>query len=281
MGEQDDVLRIVSFNLKRDFPLLKKHRWQQRREIAAELIRRSQAAVIGVQELMPEMRRDIEELLAEDYAIAGFGRYYGVKKQDDEHTDIFVNRKIADLCYCKTFWLSRQPEQYGSRGLLAVYPRICTVAEIRLKESRRKIRVFNTHFDHISGFARNLAARIILQYMDELNHREKMPMILMGDLNASYESRAVKILRENRHSYPFRLTDVYEKFAGTYPVNTYHRFAGKQKPGKSPIDYIFVSEEFEVLSSRISTFSLDGEYPSDHFPILADIRLLAQEQKEL
>ena len=104
------------------------------------------------------------------------------------------------------------------------------------------------------------------------NIREPMPKLLMGDLNASYDSRCVRILRENLHQYPFRLQDAYEKYDGVRS-NTYHRFAGRVKAGRSPIDYIFASEEFEILSSRISTFSLDGEYPSDHFPLIADLVL--------
>ncbi|MBS4786397.1 MAG: endonuclease/exonuclease/phosphatase family protein [Clostridiales bacterium] len=269
-----EELRVISFNLKHDLPLFKKHRWEQRKALAAEVIRRSGAAIIGVQELTPFMRQDLEELLREDYAIAGFGRYYGTRrKNEDEHSDILVRRGSARLCYCKTFWLSSSPERYGSRGLLAAFPRICTVAEAQLLESGRRVRIFNTHFDHISGPARNLAARVILQYMQELDLREPLPKILMGDLNASYESRAVRILRENRHEYPFRLQDVYSRFVTGTPVGTYHHFAGAVKPGKSPIDYIFVSEEFEVLSSHISDYSLDGEYPSDHFPLIADVRL--------
>ena len=269
----DEALRVISFNLKRDLPFFRSHRWAQRREIAAELCRRSGADIIGVQELMPDMRRDLEELLEGEYAIAGFGRYYGTRhSNEDEHSDILIRLERAELCYCKTFWLSSRPEQYGSRGLLAAYPRICTVAEIRLRESGRRIRVFNTHFDHISGPARNLAARVILRYMQELDLREPMPKLLMGDLNASYNSRCVRILRENLHQYPFRLRDVYEKYTGVRS-NTYHRFVGRIKEGKSPIDYIFASEEFEVVSSRISTFSLDGEYPSDHFPVIADLIL--------
>ena len=108
--------------------------------------------------------------------------------------------------------------------------------------------------------------------MQELDLREPMPKLLMGDLNASYDSRCVRILRENLHQYPFRLQDAYEKYDGVRS-NTYHRVAGRVKAGRSPIDYIFASEEFEILSSRISTFSLDGEYPSDHFPLIADLVL--------
>lgn len=266
-------LKIISFNLKRDAPLARKHNWAQRKEAATQLIRSSNALVIGVQELMPQMRRDVEELLAEDYTVAGFGRYYGVKKNHDEHSDIFVNKHLARLCYCKTFWLSNYPEQYGSKALLAFFPRICTVAEVRILATGQKIRVFNTHLDHISGPARNLAVRIILEYMQRYNEREQLPMILMGDLNANYNSRAVRILRENLHEYSFQLTDVYTQFNEKDLTNTYHHFAGTYKPGKSPIDYIFVSDEFEVLESHVYTQTVDGRYPSDHFPLVSTVQL--------
>lgn len=119
----DTPLRVITFNLKRDLPFFRSHRWAQRREIAAELCRRSKADLIGVQELMPDMRRDLEELLASEYAIAGFGRYYGTRHtNEDEHSDILVRLERAELRYCKTFWLSNRPEQYGRRGLLAAYP---------------------------------------------------------------------------------------------------------------------------------------------------------------
>ena len=103
-----------------------------------------------------------------------------------------------------------------------------------------RLSLIHIYFDHISGPARNLAARIILQYMQELDLRKPMPKLLMGDLNASYDSRCVRILRENLHQYPFRLQDAYEKYDGVRS-NTYHRFAGRVKAGRSPIDYIFAS----------------------------------------
>ena len=97
----DTPLRVITFNLKRDLPFFRSHRWAQRREIAAELCRRSKADLIGVQELMPDMRRDLEELLAGEYAIAGFGRYYGTRHtNEDEHSDILVRLERAELRYC-------------------------------------------------------------------------------------------------------------------------------------------------------------------------------------
>lgn len=107
--------------------------------------------------------------------------------------------------------------------------------EVTLKDTGRRIRVFNTHFDHICSFARNLGAQIILKYMDAYNQREPLPTILMGDLNARPGSRAVKILKENLHDYStVHLNDVYSFFDPDAIYNTFHNFSGKQKHGRRP-----------------------------------------------
>lgn len=50
-----DLIRVISFNLKRDFgiPLNHTHKWGERRALAAQFIRESGATIIGVQELLP------------------------------------------------------------------------------------------------------------------------------------------------------------------------------------------------------------------------------------
>lgn len=52
-----------------------------------------------------------------------------------------------------------------------------------------------------------------------------------------------------------------------------------------PIDYIFVSDDFEVVESHIWAEDRDGRYPSDHYPLVATLRLkdprpLSQEQEQ-
>ena len=39
------------------------------------------------------------------------------------------------------------------------------------------------------------------------------------------------------------------------------------------IDYIFIKNKVEVLQHGILSDSWDGMYPSDHFPVIADLRL--------
>lgn len=57
---QDDVIKVVSFNLRRDFGPQRKNRWETRKELAAKLISESNAAIIGVQEFLPKMRQDFK-----------------------------------------------------------------------------------------------------------------------------------------------------------------------------------------------------------------------------
>ncbi|WP_312641751.1 endonuclease/exonuclease/phosphatase family protein [Hydrogenoanaerobacterium sp.] len=272
-----DCIKIISFNLRADFKRDKLNRWDFRKEYAMKLIKESGATIIGVQELLPKMRTDVQNLLS-NYTVLGWGRYKGAKPGSDEHSDIIIKNDDADVDFYKTFWLSNKTEDDVSRAYYSFFPRICTVAEVYVKSLNRNIRVFNTHFDHICGMARVLGVNIILRTMSELNEKKPMPTILMGDMNAHPKSRPIRILRENHHPYDnVHLTDVYSFCQPNSIKNTHHGF--KQKgllawlTGRTPIDYIFVSDEFEILDVYVDRSNENGRFPSDHFPIVATLKL--------
>lgn len=94
----------------------------------------------------------------------------------------------------------------------------------------------------------------------------------MGDLNCKPDSKPIRILSENLHTFDdIKLLNVYQCFDAGEIRNTYHGFKGKYNA--HPIDYIFVSEEFEIDDAYIDTTAIDGMYPSDHFPLVAILRL--------
>ena len=261
-------VRVASFNLKHDFFLARRNRWQYRKELVQQLIEQVSPVIMGVQELMPDMREDLSQMLR-DYSIFGFGRS---RRLGDEESAILVHNRQNRVRFDKTFWLSRHPERQGSRALFAMFPRICTVCEVDVASLGQRIRVFNTHFDHTCGPARTLGARTILHYMHQLNQVEKLPTILMGDMNAGPDSAAIRLLRNNLHDYPdIHLQSIYDSLDPSGIFGTYHGFKGRK--GKSPIDYIFFTEEFQVENAYIDTTSLDGLYPSDHYPLVADLCL--------
>lgn len=274
---QGDVIKVVSFNLRRDFGPRRKNRWETRKELAARMISESDAAIIGVQEFLPRMRQDLREML-EGYSIFGKGRLSGKNPNNDEHSDIIIKNNDVEVASCHTFWLSKHPD-VPSRAYFAVYPRICTVAEVKMKKSGRRIRVFNTHFDHVSPLARTFGAKLILEQIHRFNQTDPLPTIVMGDFNASPNSKAVRLMRENLMNYKdVRLQDIYG-FLDQLIGNTYHGFKGKITQKFKPIDYIFVSDDFEVVTASVNTQSYDGAYPSDHYPISAVLRLKPQTQE--
>ena len=227
-----------------------------------------------MQEFLPNMRKDLKELL-DGYSIFGRGRLSGKKPNNDEHSDIIIKNDQVEVSRCRTFWLSKKPET-PSRAMFAVYPRICTVAEVKLKKSGRRLRVFNTHFDHVSPLARSFGAKLILEQIHNANQTDPLPTIVMGDFNAKPNSKAVRMMRENLSGYQdVRLQDIYDSVEQLIG-NTYHGFKGKIKQKFKPIDYIFVSDDFEIVNASVDTSSFDGAYPSDHYPISATLRLKAE-----
>ena len=83
---------------------------------------------------------------------------------------------------------------------------------------------------------------------------------------AEKDKKLMRFLRDDLH-----LTSIWENFTQAEIFNTYHGFKGKRKG--DPIDYIFFSEEFELEDAYIDQTSFDGRYPSDHYPLVATLRL--------
>lgn len=266
---ENNMFRVITFNLRRDGLFHRKcNSWLERRQRVANLIMRSDAAVVGVQELMPQMREDVRSIL-EGYSIFGMGRS---GEAMGEHSDIMIKNDVFDILRHDTFWLSKRPSEIASRAYFSFFPRICTVGEIYLRGTNKKVRVFNTHFDHICGPARTLGVYTILGYLNRMQEIDPMPSIIMGDLNAKPGSHPIQIMRNNLHGFDnISLTDAYAYCHENHSMEyTYHGFSGKK--GRRLLDYIFVTDGLQVVESHIDQTNDGGLYPSDHYPLMATLR---------
>lgn len=268
------IYRVMTFNLKNDTFFTRKNlRWDTRKRYVENLIRATRPQIIGVQELNSEMRRQLEVMLPQ-YQFVGKARNR-VSQFMNEHSDILFLKTDFDLVYEKTFWLSKQPEQAGSRSWTSIFPRICTMAELRDKQSGTLLRIFNTHLDHLLSVSRNFEISIILQQLKMRHSLRPCPFILMGDLNTTDQSPTIQQLIAPDN--PYRMKTVYDSEA---VFNTLHFGKGKLKDKQRPIDYIFVSQDFDVVSSRIITTCFNGLYPSDHYPVICQLELKEGENKK-
>ncbi|MGL4772089.1 MAG: endonuclease/exonuclease/phosphatase family protein [Clostridium sp.] len=256
-------MRVMTFNLRCDFILDFKNRWDNRKDIVYEILSEYDCDVIGVQELTPRMHKDISSAL-DGFNIVGSPRS---KRFFMESNDILIAKRHKVESH-KTFWLSETPDKVGSRIWYSMFPRICTTSTITL-ENGKKIRIYNTHLDVLLPKAREYGLRKIGEFIESEHKKDGIPVVLMGDFNATPNSKLIREFQEKGLSSKSFIA-VQEKNKALYNKSTMSSFNGKEEG--LHIDYIFVSEEIEIVDVKILTHNKDGRYPSDHYPIIADLR---------
>ena len=266
MKEKNSFI-AATFNLRRDCYCDGKRRWKHRKNAVIEIIRSIGADVLGVQELTPKMKRDIESRLPE-YRFVGRPRCGGLLS---EHNDILVKRDKFTVEEEETFWLSDKPGKVGSRLAGAFYPRICTNVRLR-GVNGGCINILNTHYDHRSQGAREFASRLIKDKLDRVGKR--IPTVVMGDLNSSPDSNPLAVLLNRgktvlRDAVKEGIAKLEDKLDNGY--FTFHLFKGKTAEKGSVLDYILISPDIGVLRASAVETSVDGVLPSDHFPVVAEL----------
>ena len=186
-------------------------------------------------------------------------------KQKGEYSAIFYNPDKFSVSESSTFWFSGTPSR-PSVGWDASMERICTWALFEEKHTKKKFYVFNVHYDHIGQNAREESSRLVL---DSIRSKaEKYPVILLGDFNVEDDNAAYLSIIELGIFSDAKLVSKTKPY-GT--EGTYNAFDWNRMPHPR-IDYIFVSKGANVLNYAVLTDHYGLKYPSDHFPVVADIR---------
>lgn len=258
-------MRVMTFNLRTDSIFDIRNPWRSRKKMVNNIISMYSPDILGVQELNNNMFNDLSQSVKGKYNLVGEAR---TKKLFAEKNDILV-KKGHKIKNHTTFWLSNKPERVGSSQWHSLFPRICTTALIEM-ESGEIVRAYNTHLDCISPWAREYGLRKISEIIDKNYESEKVPVMLMGDFNATPGSKAIqKFISLNKDKRNFIAVQEINK--DMYGNSTMSKFNGSTSG--LHIDYIFVSDEFKVVSSEIVRYNENGKYPSDHYPLMAEIKL--------
>lgn len=256
--------------------------WQHRAALNVETIRRHAPDLIGFQELQSGNLSVYEAELTEYQYVLGNEASGGT-----EHPSIFWKPSVFDLLDSGGFWLSETPEVYsGSWETDNI--RACTWAKLREKSSGEVFVHFNTHLDHISNWARTEGVRLIVRRMGDLRAPD-LPGILSGDFNcdACQPPGADEADRADAN-YRFLLE---QGFVDTYLAagnddtagsNTFHGFLGDAFvpiPADSivRIDWLLTLDgaaRLRTLAAGILRDHAAPLYPSDHYPIVADLEFV-------
>jgi len=252
-------LRVMTFNVRFLTPNDGENNWDARRDLVAEVVRTEDPDVIGTQELFKRQGDDIVERLPQ-FVWFGEGRRGG---DEDEHMGVFYRKDRLRIRESGNFWLSDTPEVPGSRTWNNLYPRLVTWARFERIADGATFTLYNTHLPYrdIDEPARVRCAELIRTRLSQLAANE--PVILIGDFNTTPESRVHSILTSS-------LTDVWSAAAKrSGPEGTFHGFTGKPE---RRIDWILVRG---LKPNRVETITTqrEGRYPSDHFPLIAELDL--------
>jgi len=253
-------LTVMTFNIRYGTANDGDNHWLKRRELLFALLRDQQADVIGLQEAL---NGQIEEILqaVPGYAYVGVGRSDG--RRAGEYAAILYRTARLHVRRSDTFWFSDTPGVVKSTSWGNQIERICTWAYFEDREGPA-FYAYNVHLDHLSQPSRERSVALLLARIGARDPRA--PVVVTGDFNAGEDNPAAVAMRGSFHD-SFRVLH-----PGATEVGTFNGFKPGQTAGDK-IDFVFVEPGVEVLDAAIVRSSLDGRYPSDHFPVTARIRL--------
>jgi len=255
-----ETTTVISYNIRYDNQWDKENSWDTRKESIVGIFEKYSPSFIGTQEGLAHQIHYMDSALTE-YDYIGVGREDGEKK--GEFCAIYYISDTYNVIESSTFWLSDNPENV-SIGWDAALERICTYGLFEHKQSKNRIWVFNTHFDHMGEIARKKSSELILARINDLNNFSG-PIILMGDFNSLPNSGPVHtILKEFKDAFNISIN----KPKG--PKGTYNGF-NEDQPIEKRIDYIYV-KNIDVRNHEHIDDRLDNSnHISDHLPVMVDI----------
>ncbi|CAG7618477.1 endonuclease/exonuclease/phosphatase family protein [Paenibacillus allorhizosphaerae] len=253
-------VRVMTFNL-RTAAAKDTHPWEKRWAVAKALVNKEKPDIIGTQEGLHNQLTDLEVGLP-DYKWIGAGRDGG---NQGEFMAIFYNKTRFKPLKQNHFWLSDTPDVPGSKSWGNNYVRMVTWVLFEDLTNQSKFYAVNTHLDHQSETARQRSAELIVKTMETFE--PNVPVFLTGDFNAPVGSAPYKYFTVNGKMKDAVL-EASERV--NHATGTFHNYKGG---GTDTIDWILYRGDVSVKRSEKVTFQLNGEYPSDHYPVMTDIVL--------
>ncbi|HOC55807.1 MAG TPA: endonuclease/exonuclease/phosphatase family protein [Verrucomicrobiota bacterium] len=257
------ALTVMTYNLRFASPT-PPNAWPQRRPLVAEVIQKLAPDVLGTQEGLYGQLQDLAADLPA-FQWIGVGRDGGSR---GEFMAVFYRKTRLEPVAFDHFWLSDTPEVIGSKSWGPKLARMVTWVQFRDRQTGEQFIFVNTHLDHEVQAAREKGAQLIRDRVAAF--KPNLPVLLVGDFNAAAGSnKAYLILTGDKFFTDTWMTARQRVNEG---VGTMNGFKDIQKNG-ARIDWILSRGNVAAERTEIVTFSRNGQFPSDHCPVVATLRL--------
>ncbi len=265
-------LKVMSFNVRGAGFEDGENSWEHRADLNVRTVRKHAPDLVGLQEFQQGNRESYEGRFPE------YGLMMGPKANNSEpheYMAILWRTSRLELLDSGGFWISRTWDRHSADWNTACI-RSAHWARFRCAGTDIELLFLNTHLDHVSELARVEGSRLIAERLRELRP-EGVPVILTGDFNCEPGSPTYR----NFVDAGFR--DVYLA-SGSHDAersNTFHGFRVEEFVSRKPdatarIDWILTLDGAHGLRARSCEILRDHEgalYPSDHYPLLAELEL--------
>ena len=256
---ETNTLNVMTYNVR--YAAYKPpNAWPDRRPILAECVRGLKPDIMGTQEGVYQQIKDMAVDMPE-FDWIGTGREGGSR---GEFMAIFYRKDRFEPLEFDHFWLSDTPEVIGSATWGNTNKRMVTWIKFRDLQTKREFYVVNTHFDHQVQLARMNSAKLVLERINAL--KTTLPVFLIGDFNA---------VAGNNPAYE-HLTSAKSGFKDSWDtagkrtgdgLDTFNSFKEISKQGRR-IDWILYRGPVRPLATEIVPYVKNGQFPSDHHPLI-------------
>ncbi len=263
----ETLLRLLTFNIRIGYIPDGPRGWNFRRPAVLEVFRTYRPDIVGTQECTAVQAN---ELLLELPDYRTVGRLRTGEELVGLMNVIFYRPEDLERLEDGVFWLSDDPARRGSVGWGNDHPRTARWCRFRRRADGRELLVIDTHLDHRSAESRDRSGPLIATRARDLSRGAAV--IVMGDFNCGLDSASYAAMTSPPEQGGLGLVDSLRELHAAQEADngTYHAFTGK---GERRIDFVFASHALAPVRAEVVRLARDGQWPSDHFPVFAEVRV--------
>lgn len=264
-----DALRVATYNVH--YIILSKATgswsvgdWERRKGPLDLAFKAIDADVIGFQEMESFSRgSDGSVNLARDW-LAERNPGWGVAANGDSREfpstqPIFYRKARLEMLDQGWFFFSETPDLIYSRTFNNSYPAFASWAQFEERGTGKRFRVVNFHFDYASSSNQRKSAMLVRDRVTPWTEAGERVFVI-GDINDDWDSVPARVMGEAGVTF--------------LPVegSTFHWNRGLNLT--APVDHLSHSAGISVVNGPIVLRRrFGGEWPTDHYPVLADFRI--------
>jgi endonuclease/exonuclease/phosphatase family metal-dependent hydrolase len=255
-------LCLISCNIRFDNPADGQNSWQHRRDFLSQTLLKHKPSIIATQEGRVHQLNQLKSSL-KNFEIAEQHRSWIGERM---YPTIFLKQDEFEYLGSGDMWLSETPDIAGSHSFESAFPRLMTWSKVQIKGKEQNLFIVNTHLDHIKPETRLSQSKVLVEAIKRIWDGQSS-LVIMGDFNDSPDSSVREIIV---NAFPF-LQDAWKIF-NSKEESSHHAFKGETQNG-SRIDWILVDNKLTIESCMMDKSTLNGAYPTDHYPIICHIKI--------